>query len=649
MAQLNNALLQTTESWRKAGFSCAPYGGNDREDAKRFMKQFETAIDCENYNKGEWTGGDVLLGTHEGGTLNPAAGNAAAIAAKNKLALVRSKQVLAIFAKHCLNETHAERVRSFRTSAHPAEDAWRDFLATECGGATPETLEESIKAECREATILGTTGFQVGSIPHFTNWLEFRARWVFKGFTEQYGRDYEDTFIGTIVGTTQRIMCAEAARRKCTLYDCDVRAAFTTATMDRELYFEGPRPFTEKGKCCRCDKSVEGSKQAGNLYYKEHAQVFTEKIGLERSTADPNLYRKLWDDGSFLYVGVLVDNSLILPSGKDKLEWFLTQYRKHYTITGGEPTTKFNGVFLAQNVEKGTVSIHLKTYIEQVYRKYVPAPARPQLHPVESLADSHEKFMAIEPAKEPDPAMADKDYDGLVGCLGYIVAQGRPDCSFHVSWLQQFNSSPPLAAWQAAITVLLYLYHTRDSCITYGGRSDYLRCDTEPKVNMDALQQNSGLMCWSDASWGTIRSHGGHVITYMGAAICWVSRRLKVVCLSSTEAETVAGVAATKDVRFVLHILDFFGVRIVEPVPLLIDNAGMWFNIRNDGVSGRTRYWDLWMHFTREMYRKGMLEPHKVDTTEERADIFTKAMSMKAMADYFKFRNDIMNIKHANA
>jgi hypothetical protein len=495
----------------------------------------------------------------------------------------------------------------------------------------------------------GKWAFVIKYKPDGVTPLEFRARWVFKGFTEVYGRDYEDTFIGTIVGTTQRIMCAEAARRKCTLYDCDVRAAFTTATMDRELYFEGPRPFTEKGKCCRCDKSVEGSKQAGNLYYKEHAQVFTEKIGLERCPADPNLYRKCWDDGSFLYIGVLVDNSLILPSSKEKLEWFLTEYRKHYSITGGEPTTKFNGVYLEQNVEKGTVSIHLRTYIEQVYRKYVTAPARPQLHPTESLADSHEKFMAIELAKEPDPAMADKDYDGIVGCLGYIVAQGRPDCSFHVSWLQQFSTSPPLAAWQGAITVLLYLYHTRDSCITYGGRSDFLRCDTEPKVDKDALLHNSGLLCWSDASWGTVRSHGGHVITYMGAAICWVSRRLKVVCLSSTEAETVAGVAAVKDLRFVLHILDFFSVKVKGRVPLLIDNAGMWFNIRNEGVSGRTRYWDLWMHFTREMYQKGMLEPHKVDTTEERADIFTKAMSMKAIADYFKFRNDIMNIKHANA
>ncbi len=56
-------------------------------------------------------------------------------------------------------------------------------------------------------------------------------------------------------------------------------------------------------------------------------------------------------------------------------------------------------------------------------------------------------------------------------------------------------------------------------------------------------------------------------------------------------------------------LLEFFGVKVKGRVPLLIDNAGMWFNIRNEGVSGGTRYWDLWMHFTREMYQKGMLEP----------------------------------------
>ena len=57
----------------------APYCGNDREDAKRFRKQFESAIDGENYNKGAWTGGDVLMGTHEGVSLNPSIGEKCAL------------------------------------------------------------------------------------------------------------------------------------------------------------------------------------------------------------------------------------------------------------------------------------------------------------------------------------------------------------------------------------------------------------------------------------------------------------------------------------------------------------------------------------------------------------------------------------------
>ena len=44
---------------------------------------------------------------------------------------------------------------------------------------------------------------------------------------------------------------------------------------------------------------------------------------------------------------------------------------------------------------------------------------------------------------------------------------------------------------------------------------------------------------------------------------------------------------------------------------------------------------------------KLLLTPCKVDSEEERADIFTKAMT-KASDDYFKFRNDLMNIGAAD-
>ena len=64
---------------------------------------------------------------------------------------------------------------------------------------------------------------------------------------------------------------------------------------------------------------------------------------------------------------------------------------------------------------------------------------------------------------------------------------------------------------------------------------------------------------------------------------------------------------------------------------------------RRSASPSRTRYWELWMHFVREMYLKGMLSPHLVDTTEEIADVLTKAMS-NGTNIYYKFRNYIMNI-----
>ena len=58
--------LEATESWRKAGFLCRPYAGNDREDAKRFRREFENVIDSKEFDKGTYAGSDVLFGNHEG-------------------------------------------------------------------------------------------------------------------------------------------------------------------------------------------------------------------------------------------------------------------------------------------------------------------------------------------------------------------------------------------------------------------------------------------------------------------------------------------------------------------------------------------------------------------------------------------------------
>ena len=113
--------------------------------------------------------------------------------------------------------------------------------------------------------------------------------------------------------------------------------------------------------------------------------------------------------------------------------------------------------------------------------------------------------------------------------------------------------------------------------------------------------------------------------------------------LSSTEAEISAGVAACKDLKFVKSILAFMWADVKKPVPLLTDNEGMWFNVRNASVSARTRHWELWQQFVRECYLRLLITIHLVSTVAEVADILTKALP-KDDPRFKKFRDILMNI-----
>ena len=126
-----------------------------------------------------------------------------------------------------------------------------------------------------------------------------------------------------------------------------------------------------------------------------------------------------------------------------------------------------------------------------------------------------------------------------------------------------------------------------------------------------------------------------------GAAMCWASRKIKVICLSSAESEICAGVAATKDVTFVRNILTFMWCAPSGPTPLLIDNEAMWFNVRNTGVSARTRHWELWQHYVRDAYERLVISVHKVGTNDEVADLFTKPLPKDGK--FASFRDYMLN------
>ena len=295
---------------------------------------------------------------------------------------------------------------------------------------------------------------------------------------------------------------------------------------------------------------------------------------------------------------------------------------------------------------------HQKSYIERVHAKYLGQEAKPRAAPVEPGADGVKRFLSQKKAESSaeKAAASGKDFLGLCGCLSYITNQTRADCAYHVAFLQQFMSSPSIENYNSALVVLAYLYKTRDLKLTYEATPkapDLPKGMCEPAIDMKQFAADSGLYVWSDGSWGGVTSEGvsshcGWAVMRSGAAVCWASRKLKAAAQSSTEAETCAGVGACKDTIFVRNLLAFMEVPPTGPTPLLIDNQGMWFNVRNSGVSARTRHWEMWQQFVRKAYMDLKITVHEISGDDEAADILTKPMP-KEPGMYRVYRDILLN------
>jgi hypothetical protein len=231
-------------------------------------------------------------------------------------------------------------------------------------------------------------------------------------------------------------------------------------------------------------------------------------------------------------------------------------------------------------------------------------------------------------------------YMEKTGTLMYAACAARPDITHAVHYLAAHMQAPTERHMRAADRVLRYLAGTKDVGLTYGGRGNGgVAADSRGR----SAQMRLEVCAFADADWannkGDRKSISGWVAKLNGDPVSWSAKKQRVVALSTCEAELYAEAEAIKEVLWLRGLLGELGLHQSAGSRVYGDNQST-IAVSQNGVKGeRTKHVDVKYHFITETIEAGKVKLQWVPTSEQHADIFTKALPAPA---FLKLRAELM-------
>lgn len=458
----------------------------------------------------------------------------------------------------------------------------------------------------------------------------FKARFVVCGYSQVLGQDYFENFSATLRATSFRTVLAIASGKKLLLVHFDVTNAFTQSDIDAEIYVMPPQGFesydtTGELMILKLNKSLYGTKQASRLWQIKLTKFLTIDAGFLQSATDPCLF-SLNSKGSVIIVAVYVDDIVVAHNGVN-FNWFKDKFLSAFKAKFLGPLAWFLSVHITQSPTDYTVVAHQTQYIHKLLDRFIPnfhTGSLKHTQPCDPLTFPKLTTAATETERA---RMSKLPYLQLVGSLLYLSTMTRPDIAYHMSVLCSLMHNPSLAAYAAALNLLQYVGSTVSRQLRFNCKLQL--SDINPGVHSQ-IKINHGLHAYSDSSWHQPDELGynmfGFIIFLFGAPIAYVAKRLKVIALSSAEAEYSAMSNTCKELTFIRQILNDLGLLLSGPIILLVDNQAAISICINSGVTARNKHFTDAVHNCRHDYVHQKILPIFVSTKHQLADGFTKAL-----------------------
>jgi len=239
-------------------------------------------------------------------------------------------------------------------------------------------------------------------------------------------------------------------------------------------------------------------------------------------------------------------------------------------------------------------------------------------------------------------------YQSMIGTLRWLVEAGRIDISHSVSVMSSFMAIPRIGHLVEVLHIFAYLKLNNNRSLVLNPCGVHIRRNLTgtaeewkdmypgaeeriPENMPEARGLSVTTHCFCDSDWaGNLknrRSHSGIVLFVQGAAIAWISKKQSTIETSSYGAELCAGKLAVEQIEALRYKLRMFGVDIMGPTALYIDNQSFVNNLWRPESTVKRKHLSIAFHRTRESIASGMVEAYKVDSEENTADLLTKVLS----------------------
>ena len=377
------------------------------------------------------------------------------------------------FINYCFAVTDAPR--TFKQALSSAESTqWKLAMDKEHNILIENDTYELVELPYGEKAVPGRWVYilkpdQVGTTKH-------RARWCAKGFHQEHGVNYEETFSPTAKIQSTRMVVQVAAQDDMIVGQMDVNAAYLNADIDCDVYMQQPDGYVEDpSKVCKLKKAIYGLKQAGRQWNCLLNECLS-KDGFVKSEADPCLFTKNTEDGRVILL-VWVDDLIIATSNLDLLNNVKTFLSNSFQMKDLGSLHWFLGIEF--NVTRNAISMNQSQYIHNILARFGMSDCKPKSTPCDpSVYDLLQT--------ESDVLENATLYREIVGSLIYLMTSTRPDLAYVVNLLSQYMSSPHTVHLTIAKSVLRYIKGTIDYKLQY-------------------VKSNNGLKLtvFSDSDWGS--------------------------------------------------------------------------------------------------------------------------------------------------